>query len=235
MDVLVLSSSNDDWTVKMEVSSSNELTVDGVLLLSGDEKGESVPSEIALRAFTTEVSMESRHPLPKLRGIHSKRRGKESTQGMTLTGRPPPCRYGEMTVAPEGGLLHSPTANRHGAHGDAIPARVEAVNVVLVVLDADGVGLPQNRPRRSTSAKEKILFPRAPFPVPILLDHHDIHRRLTRSCSLSEGAVEPFSSSRRQTPPTSPCCRSPRTPPWKLASFLASLQGIGAKQWRHVD
>ena len=52
MDVLVLSSSNDDWTVKMEVSSSIELMVDGVLLLSGDENGDSVPSEIALRAFT---------------------------------------------------------------------------------------------------------------------------------------------------------------------------------------
>ena len=52
---MVFSSSKEDCTVKMEVSSSNELTVDGVLLLSGDEKGESVPSEIALRAFTTKV------------------------------------------------------------------------------------------------------------------------------------------------------------------------------------
>ena len=67
--MLVFSSSKEDCTVKMEVSSSNELTVDGVLLLSGDEKGESVPSEIALRAFTTEVSMGSRHLLTSLREI----------------------------------------------------------------------------------------------------------------------------------------------------------------------
>ena len=59
--MLVLSSSKDDWTVNMEVSSSSVSIVDGVRLLSCDEKGDSVPSEIALRAFTTGISIESRH------------------------------------------------------------------------------------------------------------------------------------------------------------------------------
>ena len=64
---------------------------------------------------------------------------------MIMTKRPLPCGYGEMTVTPEGGLLHSPASIGHGAHGNAVPARVEPVKVVLVVFDADGVGLPQYR------------------------------------------------------------------------------------------
>ena len=64
--MLVLSSSKDDWTVNMEVSSSSVSIVDGVRLLSCDEKGDSVPSEIALRAFTTGVSIESRHSLMRV-------------------------------------------------------------------------------------------------------------------------------------------------------------------------
>ena len=50
--------------------------MDGVLLLSADEKGESgLPSEIALRAFTTVVSTRSRHLLLRLRGIRREVQG----------------------------------------------------------------------------------------------------------------------------------------------------------------
>ena len=67
-----------------------------------------------------------------------------------------------MTVTPEGGLLYSPASIGHGAHGNAVPARVEPVKVVLVVFDADGVGLPQYRTWWPTIAtKTWFIFERA--------------------------------------------------------------------------
>ena len=79
-----------------------------------------------------------------------------------------------MTVAPEGGLLHSPTAIGYGAHRNAVlPALIQPVVNVLIVLDAHGFAFSQNWSQRSASAeKDSVYCPRAKFPVQILLNHH---------------------------------------------------------------